>query len=175
MFYIPEPLARGYKTHNGFHKYRMKWKFISDSFYHMLNSQKHKKNTVLLSLLPILLRKARQRRGFTYDVINELRRLSLSKCLPALCHKLIYEIAIFHSINWEKCDKYIYYIVVCPPKTGYIVTFLTVNWRYGSISMDNWLYSCLYPRTTGYIVVFPQAIIKFLLQSVCTSVTSQLK
>ena len=25
----------------------MKWKFISDSFYHMLNSQKRKKNTVL--------------------------------------------------------------------------------------------------------------------------------
>ena len=37
------------------------------------------------------------------------------------------------------------YIVVCTPKTGYIVTFLTVNLRYGSISMDNWLYSCLYP------------------------------
>ena len=36
MFYIPEPLARGYKTHNEFHKYRMKWKFISDSFYHMI-------------------------------------------------------------------------------------------------------------------------------------------
>ena len=32
----PEPLARGYKTHNEFHKYRMKWKFISDSFYHMI-------------------------------------------------------------------------------------------------------------------------------------------
>ena len=66
------------------------------------------------------------------------------------------------------------YIVVCPPKTGYIVTFLTVNWRYGSIAMDNWLYSCLYPLTTGYIVVFPQSIIKFLLQSVCTSVPSQI-
>ena len=46
-FYIPEPLARGYKTHNEFHKYRMKWKFISDSFYHMFNSQKRKKNTIL--------------------------------------------------------------------------------------------------------------------------------
>ena len=32
----PEPLARGYKTHNEFHKYCMKWKFISDSFYHMI-------------------------------------------------------------------------------------------------------------------------------------------
>ena len=42
-FYIPEPFARGYKTHNEFHKYRMKWKFISDSFYHMLNPQKREK------------------------------------------------------------------------------------------------------------------------------------
>ena len=56
--------------------------------------------------------------------------------------------------------------------TGYIVTFLTVNRRYGSMLMDNWLYSCLCPRTTGYIVVFPQPIIKFLLQSICTSVPS---
>ena len=36
VFYIPEPLARGYKTHYEFNKYRMKWKFISDSFYHMI-------------------------------------------------------------------------------------------------------------------------------------------
>ena len=63
-------------------------------------------------LLPFLLRKTRQRRGVTYDVIDELRRLSLSKCLPALCHKLIYEIAIFHSINWETCDKRNYYMVI---------------------------------------------------------------
>ena len=31
--YIPSPKARGYKTHNSFHKYRMKWKFISDPIY----------------------------------------------------------------------------------------------------------------------------------------------
>ena len=49
--------------------------------------------------LPILLRKTRQRRDVSYDVIDELRRFSLSKCFPALCHKLIYEIAIFHSIK----------------------------------------------------------------------------
>ena len=30
VFYIPLPKARGYKTQNSFHKYRMKWKFISD-------------------------------------------------------------------------------------------------------------------------------------------------
>ena len=42
---------------------------------------------------------------FYYDVIDKLRRLSLSKSCPALCHKLIYEIAIFHSINGETCDK----------------------------------------------------------------------
>ena len=29
-FYIPKPLARGYKTHE-FHKYSMKWKYIPDS------------------------------------------------------------------------------------------------------------------------------------------------
>ena len=61
-FYIPEPLARGYKTHNEFHKYRMKWKLISDSFYHMLNPQKREKNGVFL---PILQRKTRQRRDVT--------------------------------------------------------------------------------------------------------------
>ena len=33
---VIKPLARGYKTHNEFHKYRMEWKFISDSFYHMI-------------------------------------------------------------------------------------------------------------------------------------------
>ena len=55
--------------------------------------------------LPILLRKRRQRRGVTCYVIDELGRLSLSKSCPALCHKLIYEIAIFHSINGETCDK----------------------------------------------------------------------
>ena len=111
-FYIPEPLARGYKIHNEFHQYRMKWKFISDSFYHMLNSQKRKKILLYRVLLQILLRKTRQRRGVTYDVIEELRRLSLSKCFPALCHKLIYEIAIFHSINRETCDKNVHVIKV---------------------------------------------------------------
>ena len=50
-FYIAEPLAREYKTHNEFHKYRMKWKFISDSFYHLLNSQERKKNTVSSSFI----------------------------------------------------------------------------------------------------------------------------
>ena len=58
-------------------------------------------------LLPILLRKTRQRRGVTYDVIDELRRLSLSKYFPPLCHKLIYhmilhlwsEISLFHKFN----------------------------------------------------------------------------
>ena len=52
-----------------------------------------------------LLRKTRQRQDVSYDVIGKLRRLGLSKCFPALCHKLIYEIAIFHSINGETCDK----------------------------------------------------------------------
>ena len=86
-------------------KIHMKWKFISDSFYHMLISYKRKKTQICRVFLPILLRKTRQRRRVTYDVIDELRRLSLSKSCPALCHKLIYEIAIFHSINGETCDK----------------------------------------------------------------------
>ena len=29
--------------------------------------------------------------------------------------------------------------------TGYIVTFSTENWLYGSMLMDTWLYSCLSP------------------------------
>ena len=69
----------------------------------MLNSQKRAKIRVFC---PILLRKTRQRRDVTYDVIDKLRRLGLSKCFPVLCHKLIYEIAIFHSINGETCDKH---------------------------------------------------------------------
>ena len=73
----------------------MKWKLISDSFYRMFNSQKRKKNTVLSSLLPILLRKTRQRRSVTYDVMDELRRRSQSKCVSVL----------FHSINGGTCDK----------------------------------------------------------------------
>ena len=106
VFYIPDPLARGYKIRNEFHKYHMKWKFMSDSFYHMLNSQNTRKTQFYRVLLPILLRKTRQHRGVTYDVIDELRRLSLSKCFPPLCHKLIYhmilhlwsEISLFHKL-----------------------------------------------------------------------------
>ena len=33
VFYIPSPNARGYKTHNSFHKHRMKLKLISDPIY----------------------------------------------------------------------------------------------------------------------------------------------
>ena len=47
-----------------------------------------------------------RRQGVTYDVIDELQCLSLSKCFPALCNKLIKEITIFHSINRETFDKY---------------------------------------------------------------------
>ena len=48
------------------------------------------------------------------------------------------------------------YIVVCPLKLAIynVVTFPQDSWLYGSISMDNWLYSCLSPRITGYIVFF---------------------
>ena len=77
----------------------------------MLNSQKRQKIRVFL---PILLRKTRQRRDVTYDVIDKLRRLGLSKCFLMLCHKLIYEIAIFHSINGETCDKTLYLLTILP-------------------------------------------------------------
>ena len=50
-FYIPEPLAKGYKTHKECHKYRMKLKFITDSFYHMFNPQKREKNRFFLPIL----------------------------------------------------------------------------------------------------------------------------
>ena len=73
---------------------------MSDSFYHMLNSQKCKKKKPTV-LSPILLWKTHQRRDVTFDVIDILRHLSLSKCFPALRVLLIYEIVIFHSINRE--------------------------------------------------------------------------
>ena len=49
MFYIPK--ARGYDTHNLFCKYSIQWKFISDSIYNFINSQKRKKNTDLSSFI----------------------------------------------------------------------------------------------------------------------------
>ena len=64
---------------------------------------KRKKSTFLPGFITNFT--ATLRWGVTYDIIDKLRRLSLSKCFPALCHKLIYEIAIFHSINRETCDK----------------------------------------------------------------------
>ena len=110
VFISPSLWQGDIQTHKEFHKYRMKWKFISDFFYHMLNQKKNvKKNWVSL---PISLRKTRHRRDVTYEVIDELWRLGLSKCFLALCHKLIYEISIFHSINRETCDKYNYVIIV---------------------------------------------------------------
>ena len=72
----------------------------------MLNSQKRKKNTVLSSFITNFTAENAPTSGFTYDVIDELRRLSLSKCFPPLCHKLIYhmilylwsEISLFHKL-----------------------------------------------------------------------------
>ena len=105
-FDIPEPLAMRHKTHNKFLKYRMKWKLVSDSFFHMWNLQKkHKKKTVLSIFIVNSMRKTRQRRGFTHDVIDELWRLRLSKWFHVLCHRLIYELAIFHSTNRDTYDK----------------------------------------------------------------------
>ena len=83
---------------------------------HVKLAKKARKTQFYRVLLPISLRKTRQRRGVAYDVIDELRRLSLSKCFPALCHKLIYEIAIFHSINRETCDKTYYILLIGIPR-----------------------------------------------------------
>ena len=47
-------------------------------------------------------------------------------------------------------------ITESPLKTGYMVTIPPDNWLYGSISIENWLYSCLSSWTTGYIVAFPR-------------------
>ena len=105
-FYIPEPLARGYINHTT--------SFINtvcneNSFQILFITCQTRKNARKIqfyqALLPILLRKTRQRTGVTYDVIDQQRRLNQSKYFPALCHKLIYEITIFHSINRETCDK----------------------------------------------------------------------
>ena len=79
-FYIPEPLASGYKAYNEFHEYRMTWKFISDSFYHMLNSKKRKKNTKLSFLTDFTAENAptswrylwRHRRTATSQLIKKL-------------------------------------------------------------------------------------------------------
>ena len=60
------------------------------AFYDTLSRKHVRKIEMYLVFLPILLWKTRQRRCVTYDVIDELRRLSLSKSCPVLCHKLIY-------------------------------------------------------------------------------------
>ena len=53
-------------------------------------------------LLPILLRKRHQGWSVTLDFIEELQRLSLLKYFSMLCQKLIYDIAIIHSIKGIK-------------------------------------------------------------------------
>ena len=92
---------------NEFHRDRMKGTFISDSCITCWTRKALRKIHVYRVFLSILQWKTRQRRSFTYDVIDELRRLSLSRSCLALCHKFIYDIAIFHSINGKHvtCDK----------------------------------------------------------------------
>ena len=73
---------------------------------HVKLTKTQEKHSSIEFFLSILLRKTRQRRGVTYDVIDELLCLSLSKCFPPLCHKLIYhmilhlwsEISLFHKL-----------------------------------------------------------------------------
>ena len=84
---------------------------------HVKLAKKCKKRHFHGVLLLILLRKMCKRRGVTYDIIGELQHLGLSKCFPALCHKLIYEIALFHSINREICDKQYFVTTNLPDNT----------------------------------------------------------
>ena len=70
----------------------------------MLNPQNVRKSSFLIDFTAI----NSPTSDVTNDVIDVLRLLGLSKCSPALCQKLIYETAIFHSINRESCDKLIY-------------------------------------------------------------------
>ena len=49
--------------------------------------------------------KLRQCCTVTYDVIEELGCLSISKYFSVLYHELIYDIAIFYSLKGETCDK----------------------------------------------------------------------
>ena len=45
-----------------------------------------------------------KRRSVTYNVMENMRSISLSKFFPALCHTLIYEMVIFYSIKLESCN-----------------------------------------------------------------------
>ena len=133
-FYIPEPLV----------KWTMKWKLISDSFYHMLKLRKRKKTQFYGVFLLILLRKTCQHRGITYDIIDKLRHLSLSKSFPALCHKFIYETVIFHSLDRETCDNVKYYPEpTWTPDTdfGYVCTvILTLEiWPWTKVMTHPWV------------------------------------
>ena len=104
--FISPSLLRGDIKHTtsfiNMHKYRMKWKFISDSFYHILRAQ----NCNLSSFITNFTAEGAPTSGrYLWRHKNKVRRLGLSKCYPVLCHNLIYEIAIFHSINEKTCDK----------------------------------------------------------------------
>ena len=76
---------------------------------HVKLTKTQEKHSFIEFYYQFLLRKTRQRRGVTYDVIDELRRLSLSTCFPSLCHKLIYymilhlwsEISLFHKLIYD--------------------------------------------------------------------------
>ena len=71
----PEPLARGYKTHNEFHKYRMKWKCISDSFYHIIIP----KNINILRKKYVFRENSTMKRRALRDAIMLLFMTSLAK------------------------------------------------------------------------------------------------
>ena len=132
-FYIPEPLARWYKTHNEFHKYRMKWKFISDSFYHMLKSQKRKKNTVLSSFIADFTAENAPTSG--RYLWRHRRTATSQKCVPALCHKYrIWNEFSFHTVFMKRVVFYIPEPLARGYKTHYEFHKYRMKWKFISDS-----------------------------------------
>ena len=91
--------ARCKITNISFHKYKMTWKYISDSYYHMYNIQKHNKIGFSSSKFYC---------PFYYRKHANIREICILWCLgllkyfaTTLCHILIYDLAIFHWINWK--------------------------------------------------------------------------
>ena len=98
-FYIPEPMAiKHAMSFILLYEMKIHFRFFVITWLSRKNVRKIQIYRIFLS---ILLQLTCQRRVITYDIIDELQHLSLSKRCQALCHKLVYEIVIFHSINGE--------------------------------------------------------------------------
>ena len=71
----------------------------------MLNLQTRKKRNVLSRFFVCFTVETRQCRSTTYDVMEELLHINLSKYFPALHYKLTNDIAIFHTTNVKHVIK----------------------------------------------------------------------